>query len=250
MFKVSLLPESYRRHIEGRKKKDIISKVALMVLVCLFIVYGGIAIKGQILNSKLQKLQSKNNELHQQFPALQKYQTIFDNLKSAQSMIESISPKGTDAVAFFTAVSSVTPDYVKLTQIDLTDWFAEGVCTLACSVQDYSDVEDYKALFETEEMKKIVKSVQLNGITRSIDADNNRSVNFTLVLSINTSTKTVTEAPQIVSNQEAAATAAKPEATTTSGTTKAGSGNNETTTTAADTTAASDTANDTTKGAK
>lgn len=202
MFKVSLLPESYRRHLEGKKKKDIISKIALVVLVCLFITYGGIAIKGQILNSKLKKLQSANSELQMQFPALQKYQTIFNDLQSAQKMIESISPDDPDAVAFFTKISTITPDYVSLTKIDIANWFSEGVCTLTCTVQDYSDVEDYKAMFETEEMKKIIKSVQINSIQRTIDTDGNKSVSFTLILSMSTSVKASPESPQVVSNAE------------------------------------------------
>lgn len=200
MFKVSLLPASYRRHIEGKKKKDIISKIALVVLVCLFITYGGIAIKGQILNSKLQKLQSKNSELQMQFPALQKYQTIFNDLQSAQNMIESISPTDPDAVAFFTKLSTMTPDYVSITKIDIANWFTDGVCTLTCSVQDYSDVEDFKALFETEEMQKTVMGVQLNGIQRAIDSEGERTVDFTLVLTMKSTGKVSPQSPQIVSD--------------------------------------------------
>lgn len=229
MFKVSLLPESYRRHIEGKKKKDIISKIALVVLVCLFITYGGITIKGQILNSKLQKLQSKNSELQMQFPALQKYQTIFNDLQSAQRMIESISPDDPDAVAFFAQISTMTPDYVSLTKIDIANWFTEGVCTLTCTVQDYSDVEDYKALFETEEMKKIIKGVQLNGIQRSIDSEGGRTVNFTLVLTMSTSAKTNPQAPQIVSGN--GSTSAVSSSKAESETTKASDNKDKTTTT-------------------
>ena len=101
MFKVSLLPDGYRRHLEGRKKVDLVSKVALVVLVCLFIVYGGVTIKGQILKSKLSKIQQKNSQLEAEFPALQEYQLIYDNLLSAQKMIESILPKESEAVDFF-----------------------------------------------------------------------------------------------------------------------------------------------------
>ena len=104
MFKVSLLPDGYRRHLEGRKKVDLVSKVALVVLVCLFIVYGGVTIKGQILKSKLSKIQQKNSQLEAEFPALQEYQLIYDNLLSAQKMIESILPKESEAVDFFTKV--------------------------------------------------------------------------------------------------------------------------------------------------
>lgn len=241
MFKVSLLPAGYRHHLEGKKKKELISRIALVLLVCLFIVYGGIAIKGQILDAKLRDLQKQNTQLQQQFPALQKYQTIYNNLQSAQKMIESITPKDPEAVEFFAKISNITPDYVQVKEINLSNWFNEGVCTLNCTVQDYSDVQDYKALFETDEMKQIITSVQLTGIQRAIDSTGGRSVSFSLTLSMSMNAKAVTQAPAIVTEPNtgaagttgAAETTTGAEPTTSEGTTAAETttGVNNTTTT-------------------
>lgn len=199
MFKVSLLPDGYRHHLEGRKKVDLISKVALVVLVCLFIVYGGVMVKGQILNSKLKKIQSKNSQLEAEFPALQEYQVIYDDLMAAQKMIESILPKDSEAVDFFTKVSNITPDYVEITQIDLEDWFTSGVCTLNCTVQDYQDYKDYVEMFKTEEMQEVVKQVETTGITRTVSADGSvKSVSFTLALSLSNALEIPTMPPQYV----------------------------------------------------
>lgn len=197
MFKVSLLPDSYRRHLEGKKKIDLISKVALVVLVCLFIVYGGVMIKQQILKSRLSSIESKNHELENEFPALQEYQLIYDDLVSAQKMIESILPKDSEAVDFITTVSNVTPDYVQITQIDLEDWFSKGICTLTCTVQDYQDYKDYVELFKTEEMQKTVKRVETTGITRTVNAEGDeKSVTFTLALSLSNALEVSTVAPK------------------------------------------------------
>lgn len=199
MFKVSLLPDGYRRHLEGRKKVDLVSKVALVVLVCLFIVYGGVTIKGQILKSKLSKIQQKNSQLEAEFPALQEYQLIYDDLVSAQKMIESILPKESEAVDFFTKISNITPDYVQITQIDLEDWFSSGVCTLTCTVQDYQDYKDYVDLFTTEEMQEVVKKVETTGITRTVSADGEiKSVTFTMALSLSNALEIPTVPPQYV----------------------------------------------------
>ena len=156
MFKVSLLPDSYRRRLESRKKIDLISKIALVILVCLFIVYGGVAVKGQILKSKLKTIQRKNSAIESEFPALQEYQNIYNELGEVRKMIESITPQDPDAVEFFTTISNQTPDYVQITQINLENWFKEGICTLTCTVQDNQDYKDYVDLFKTEEMQKIV----------------------------------------------------------------------------------------------
>lgn len=197
MFKVSLLPDSYRHHLEGRKKIELVSKVALVVLVCLFIVYGGIMIKKQILKSKLSDIRAKNQQLEAEFPALQEYQLIYNDLVSAQKIIQSILPKDSEAVEFISTVSGVTPDYVQITQIDLEDWFSKGICTLTCTVQDYQDYKDYVELFKTEEMQETVKLVETTGITRTVSADGQeKSVTFTLALSLSNALEVPTVPPK------------------------------------------------------
>lgn len=198
MFKISLLPDSYRRHLEGKKRINLISKVALVVLVCLFIVYGGVMIKNQILKSKLSKIQRANSQLEAEFPALQEYQLIYDDLVSAQKIIESVLPKESEAVSFLTTVSNITPDYVQVTQIDLEDWFTSGICTLTCTVQDYQDYRDYVSLFETEEMQKVVKNIETTGITRTVNTEGDKTVTFTLALSLSNALEIPTVAPNYV----------------------------------------------------
>ena len=194
MFKVSLLPDSYRRRLESRKKIDLISKVALVILVCLFIVYGGVAVKGQILKSKLKTIQNKNTAIESEFPALQEYQNIYNELGTVRKMIESITPQDPEAVEFFTTILNQTPDYVQITQIDLENWFKQGICTLTCTVQDYQDYRDYVELFKTEEMQKFVKTVETTSITRT-SGDDGKSVTFTLVLSMSNAVEVSTGAP-------------------------------------------------------
>lgn len=194
MFKVSLLPDSYRHRLESRKKIEIISKVAIVVFVCLFIVYGGVAVKGQILKSKLNTLQKKNSAIQSEFPALREYQDIYNELVQVREMIESVSPQDPEAVEFFTMVSNTTPDYVQITQINLENWFTGGICVLTCTVQDYQDYRDYVELFKTEEMQKFIKLVETTSITRT-SAEDGKSVTFTLALSMSNAVEVETAAP-------------------------------------------------------
>ncbi len=198
MFKVSLLPDSYRRHLQSRDKIDIVSRFALVILICLFIVYGGFAIKNAMLESKLKKLERENAKLESEFPALQEYQNIYDSLLSSRQMIASITPTDGEAIDFFTTIANNTPDYVQINEIDIQDWFSSGVCTLACTVQDYQDMRDYEALFKTEEMQEIVKQVELTNVQRQGSSQNNKSVNFTLILSTNNAIAPESQAPQYV----------------------------------------------------
>ena len=196
VLKVSLLPAAYRKRLEEKKKKDLLARVALVVLLCLAIVNGGIFAQGQIMNAKLKKLERQNAELQQQFPALQQYQTIFNDLQSAKRMVESVSPQNPEAVEFLALIANNTPDYVQVKEIILENWFTAGVCTLTCTCLDYSDVNDFKASFETEEMQETVKLVQLTSITRQVTEDGNKTINFTLALSMSNAVQVPTEAPK------------------------------------------------------
>lgn len=196
VLKVSLLPAAYRKRLEEKKKKDLLARVALVVLLCLAIVNGGIFAQGQIMNAKLKKLQRQNAELQQQFPSLQQYQTIFNDLQSAKRMVESVSPQNPEAVEFLALIANNTPDYVQVKEINLENWFTAGVCTLTCTCLDYSDVNDFKASFETEEMQETVKLVQLTSITRQVTEDGNKTINFTLALSMSNAVQVPTEAPK------------------------------------------------------
>lgn len=196
VLKVSLLPAAYRKRLEEKKKKDLLARVALVVLLCLAIVNVGIFAQGQIMNAKLKKLERQNAELQQQFPALQQYQTIFNDLQSAKRMVESVSPQNPEAVEFLALIANNTPDYVQVKEINLENWFTAGVCTLTCTCLDYSDVNDFKASFETEEMQKTVKLVQLTSITRQVTENGSKAINFTLALSMSNAVEVPTEAPK------------------------------------------------------
>lgn len=198
MFKVSLLPDSYRRRLQSRDKIDIVSKFALVILVCLFIIYGGIAIKNAVLGSKLKKLERENARLESEFPDLQEYQVIYDDLVSARQMVSSITPRDGEAIDFFTLVANKTPDYVQVNEIDIEDWFTAGVCTLTCKVQDYQDMKQFEALFKTEDMQEIIKQVELTNIQRQGNSSNDKSVQFSLVLSTGNAIAPESAAPEYV----------------------------------------------------
>ena len=198
MFKVSLLPDSYRRHLQSRDKIEIVSKFAIIVLLCLFIIYAGFAIKNAVLESKLKKLERENIRLENEFPALQEYQGIYDSLVSSRNMISSIMPADGESVDFLTTIANKTPDYVQIDEINIEEWFTNGICTLRCTVQDYQDMKDYEAFFKTEDMQKIVKAVELTDIQRQSFSHNSKAVKFVLVLRTQNAAPEVSQAPQYV----------------------------------------------------
>ncbi len=223
MFKVSLLPESYRKYRQGKATKDIVSKVALLILICLFIVYAGFIVKNILVKRQLAKVNKANSELVAQFPALEQYQTIYDNMKKNEDIYQSIKSKGISSTEFVTKLINDMPSYVHVNNITLGDWFTAGVCDIDCVCSSFEDVFDCKKVFEN---KDYVSSVVTNEIVKQYNADGTETVTFKLALATigelssdgkaevisETTTETTTAAAGEADN--AASTEATTEATT------------------------------------
>ena len=179
MFKVSLLPESYRKYRQGKATKDIVAKVALLILLCLFVIYGGFVVKNMLVKRQLRKVNAANNELIAQFPALEQYQAIYDNMKKNESIYQSIKPKGISSTEFVSRLINDMPTYIHIKTITLGDWFSAGVCDLDCVASSFEDVFDCKAEFES---KDYISSAVTNEIIKIYNADGTETVTFKLSL--------------------------------------------------------------------
>lgn len=185
MFRVSLLPPQYRKQLEGKKKRRIVVRMFIILLICLAVVASGIWASNLILNKKLDKIEAKDRLLSEQTPALQKFQNLYNHLEQYENLIKSISPGDPDAVKFLTMLSKMKPDFVQIETIEMANWQTNGTCTLKCIVQNYEDVESFKKTFQTDELKKIIPSVQITDIARNVNAkDNTATVSFTATLSV------------------------------------------------------------------
>lgn len=237
MFKVSLLPESYRKYKQGRATKDMVSRVALLILVCLFIVYGGFVVKSILVKRQLAKINRANSELVVQFPALEQYQVIYDNMKQNESIYEGIKNKGVSATEFITKFINDLPSNIHVEEITLNDWFANGSCTVKCITNSYEDAFNCKKDFLA---KDYVSDAQVDEVSKEYKSDDTQVVKFTLMLATNgtvgaeegqdTSGQAVASDEEVVTDQTT--TAATGETTTEAAETTT-SGTEDTTTTAA-----------------
>ena len=178
--------------------KDIVSRVALLVLICLLIIYAGFTIKNLLVKRQLNLVNKANNELVAQFPALEQYQQIYDNLRTNEGIYQSIKPKGVSSTEFISRVVNEMPSYVHIKSITLQDWFLSGICELDCVTSSYEDVFDCLHMFEG---KDYISSAVTNELTKQYNADDTVTVTFKLALAT-TGTLTsdgkaqvVTEAP-------------------------------------------------------
>lgn len=229
MFKVSLLPESYRKYRQGKATKDIVSKVALLIMVCLFIVYGGFVVKNILAKRQLAKVNRANDKLVAQFPALEQYQAIYDNLKQNESVYQSIKPQGVSATEFITKFINDLPSNVHVEEITLNDWFVNGSCTVKCVTNTYEDVFNCKNEFIE---KDYVSDAQVSDITKDYYSDDTQIVKFTLALATN---GTVGDEESQGVSEQASTTQSSGDATTSASTTAASTTADSTQTTAATT---------------
>lgn len=130
MFKISLLPATYRKYLEGKKKKDLILKIALVVLVCMLIVYSGFAIRLLILQSQYKTVVSEKAKIDAEINQLLPYKTAFQTYQSDLSKYNSAKPKDPTALKFLTIIKNNRPDYIKITSVALNDWSESAICAI------------------------------------------------------------------------------------------------------------------------
>lgn len=130
MFKVSLLPASYRKYLEGKKKKDLILKIAIVVLLCMLIIYSGFAARLLVLQGQLKKVQRANSDVVAEINELQQYKGFYDSLLLAQGRVNTVQSRQPSAVKFLSIVQAQRPEYIKINSIALTDWSGAAICAI------------------------------------------------------------------------------------------------------------------------
>lgn len=130
MFKISLLPASYRKYLEGKKKKDLILKIALVVLVCMLIIYSGFAIRLLLLQNQYKTVVREKAKIDAEINQLLPYKVAFQTYQSDLEKYNAAKPKDPTALKFLTIIKNNRPDYVKITSVALTDWSGSAICAI------------------------------------------------------------------------------------------------------------------------
>lgn len=247
MFKVSLLPASYRKYLEGKKKKDLILKVALIVLVCMLVIYSGFAARLLILQSQLKKVQRANSDVVVEINELQQYKGFYDSLVLAQERVNTVQSRQPGAVKFLSVVQAQRPEYVKINAIGLTDWSGAAICAIEGELPSAQSIgaaitqlDDYADSFKTNEAYGgVVKEIKVINdmpskeegtdgtvtytfkiyvsLSGQINVDESGSLVTTTTTTTTTTTESTTESTTAAADGEttsASSTAAENEATT------------------------------------
>lgn len=145
MLKVSLLPASYKQFLEGKKKKDFILKIALVVLLCMLIIYVGFAVKSFILQAQYKEISRANAQVQGEIAQYQKYKTAYDTYQADVDKLNSVLGRDPVALDFLITIKDNRPDYIKINKVSLYDWSNTAVCRIEGELptaQDYIDAEN------------------------------------------------------------------------------------------------------------
>ncbi|MCR4595124.1 MAG: hypothetical protein K5761_08730 [Clostridiales bacterium] len=192
MFKVSLLPASYRKKLLSKKRRNLIEKVAVIVLFCLLIVYAGIAARYIILSAQLKKVQNKNMEVEAQILELQKYKTIYDELEAAKKKVEDVKARDMSALEFVSVVQATRPKYIRINAISTQDWQNTAICVISGDLPSadnlrtaVNELDKYAKTFtELEEYKGVVKQVRVTHNNMPVKDEETGAYSFTIVISL------------------------------------------------------------------
>lgn len=129
-YRVSLLPENVRKHIEGRKKLEKIQVFALVILVILAVFLMVVSGTRMYANKMLSGAQQLDNEYAQKVAELEQFREINANLQKKVQLIESIQVNEPQLVNFLAKISNLKAPGVSIDNIECTDWKITRTCVL------------------------------------------------------------------------------------------------------------------------
>ncbi|MCH5189570.1 MAG: hypothetical protein J1F37_03310 [Oscillospiraceae bacterium] len=195
MFKVSLLPESYRKQLIGKKNKDIILTVALVVFMCMLIVYAGFLARLMILKGQMKDVQKKNAEIMARIDELSPYVEDYNALAIAEANFQNIKPVDITALEMVNTVQRITPDYIQVTAFYAPEWQKNQICIIEgnlCSANTLSSavamLDDYKKVIsENETLKDAIREIKVVNDEPLVEVDSasgDRSYSFRMIVSL------------------------------------------------------------------
>lgn len=234
MFKVSLLPESYRKQLIGKKNKDIILSVAFVVLLCMLIVYAGIAIRLLVLKGQERDVAKQNAQIMAKIDELSPYVDDYNSLAIAEANFANIKPVEITALEMVNTIQKITPDYVQMTAFYAPEWQKNQVCIIEGNLSSannlmsaVSQLENYKKLVaENPDLKDAIREIKVVNDEPLVEVDSAtgaRHYSFRMIVSLSgiinideqTGTLATTTKPSTTESTTASTTA--PSDTTESG---------------------------------
>ena len=129
-YRVSLLPEQNKKHINSKKKLEKIKLYSLGVLVVLALFTFVVMFTSFYANKKLNEAKKLDNECAQEVAQLEQFRTINADLQNKVQLIESIQVDEPQLVNFIAKLSNLKHPGISIDTIECTDWKVTRNCVL------------------------------------------------------------------------------------------------------------------------
>lgn len=143
-YKVSLLPESQKKQINGKKKAEKIEVAALIALFVLFALVLLVVISKLQSDKKLREAQSLDNEYAQKVEALAQYRDINAELQQKIKLINDIKVKEPMLYSFIVELGNIEHPGISIETIQCEDWKYSRQCVIAGSVDTREEYIAYE----------------------------------------------------------------------------------------------------------
>ncbi len=195
MFKVSLLPESYRKQLIGKKNKEMIISVAVIVLLCMLIIYAGLAMRLLILKNHGKEISRKNAQIMERINELSPYVEDYNALAVAEANFENIKPVDITALEMVNIIQGITPNYIQITALYAPEWQKNQVCVIEGNLSSantlgsaVSMLEEYrKIISENPELKDAIREIKIVNDEPLVEVDSasgTRAYSFRMIVSL------------------------------------------------------------------
>lgn len=129
-YRVSLLPESVRKRLDGRKKLERIQIFALVTLVILALFLMVVSFTRMYANNKLEQARMLDSEYARKVEELEQFREINANLQEKVKLIEDIQVEEPQLVNFLAKISNIKAPGISIDNIECTDWKVSRACVL------------------------------------------------------------------------------------------------------------------------
>ena len=113
----------------------------ILVMLLAFLVV--VLVTRYVVEGRLAKMEQKNAEVVAQFPQLQSYQTLYNQLLQQKQLIDTVSAKAPYAQDFIVSLGNIDSPGLWLTAINADDWFYTKTCTLEGDCLSNTILTDY-----------------------------------------------------------------------------------------------------------
>lgn len=169
-YRVSLLPENVRKHIEGRKKLEKIQIFALAILIILALFLMVVSGTRMYANKKLDEVKKLDNEYAQKVAELEQFREINANLQEKVQLIESIQVEEPQLVNFLAKISNLKAPGISIENIECTDWKTARTCVLTGTCDNREQYLAYeKTLSEMEEISGVACVSYVAGVSERVE---------------------------------------------------------------------------------